>query len=118
MARCADGLLSHLAPNLVISVMIVVTASSLATVFVRTPSFCDRNVEIRSHDELRSRVFAEILTEHREHVFDTFREMGENRKLQGLGLSICQAIVKLLGGRIWLDEEYTDGSRFVFELPK
>ena len=59
-----------------------------------------------------------IPPERRSHVFDTFREMGDNQKLQGLGLSICQAIVKLLGGRIWLDENYTEGSRFIFELPK
>ena len=59
-----------------------------------------------------------IPPERRSHVFDTFREMGENQKLQGLGLSICKAIVKLLGGKIWLDEQYTEGSRFIFELPK
>ena len=59
-----------------------------------------------------------IPAERRPHVFDTFREMGDNQKLQGLGLSICQAIVKLLGGKIWLDENYKEGSRFVFELPK
>jgi signal transduction histidine kinase len=53
-----------------------------------------------------------------EHVFDTFREMGDNQKLQGIGLSICQAIVKLLGGKIWLDVKYVNGSRFIFELPK
>jgi signal transduction histidine kinase len=59
-----------------------------------------------------------IPAERRSHVFDTFREMGDNQKLQGLGLSICRAIVKLLGGKIWLDENYTEGSRFIFELPK
>ena len=59
-----------------------------------------------------------IPAERRPHVFDTFREMGDNQKLQGLGLSICRAIVKLLGGKIWLDENYTEGSRFIFELPK
>jgi len=59
-----------------------------------------------------------ISEENRPHVFDTFREMGENQKLQGLGLSICKAIVKLLGGKIWLDEDYTEGTRFIFELPK
>ena len=56
-----------------------------------------------------------ISPERREHIFETFREMGENQKLQGLGLSICKAIVKLLGGKIWLDENYTEGSRFIFE---
>jgi signal transduction histidine kinase len=59
-----------------------------------------------------------IPPELRPHVFDTFREMGENQKLQGLGLSICKSITTLLGGKIWLDESYTQGSRFVFELPK
>ena len=59
-----------------------------------------------------------ISPERRGHVFETFREMGENQKLQGLGLSICKAVTKLLGGKIWLDEDYHDGSRFIFELPK
>jgi signal transduction histidine kinase len=59
-----------------------------------------------------------IPPERRPHVFDTFREMGENQKLQGLGLSICKSITTLLGGKIWLDESYNQGSKFVFELPK
>jgi signal transduction histidine kinase len=58
-----------------------------------------------------------IPPERREHVFETFRELGDNQKLQGLGLSICQAIVKLLGGKIWLDETYTEGTRFVYDIP-
>ena len=63
-------------------------------------------------------VRGKISPERRPHVFDTFREMGENQKLQGLGLSICQSVTTLLGGKIWLDESYTQGSKFVFELPK
>ena len=59
-----------------------------------------------------------IPLEQREHVFDTFRELGENVKLRGLGLPICKAIVKLLGGKIWLDTEYHEGSRFIFDIPK
>ena len=59
-----------------------------------------------------------IPPEHRAHVFDTFREMGDNQKLQGLGLSICRAVVKLLGGKILLDESHTEGTRFIFEIPR
>jgi signal transduction histidine kinase len=59
-----------------------------------------------------------IPPERREHVFDTFRELGENVKLNGLGMPICKAIVKLLGGKIWLDPDYTEGSRFIFDVPK
>ena len=58
-----------------------------------------------------------ISEERRAHIFDSFREIGDKVKLQGLGLSICKTIVKLLRGRIWLDEEYTEGTRFIFELP-
>ena len=59
-----------------------------------------------------------IPPEQRAHVFDTFREMGDNQKLQGLGLSICKAVIKLLGGKIWLDESHTEGTRFIFEIPR
>ena len=59
-----------------------------------------------------------IPPEQVDHVFDTFREMGNNVKLRGLGLPICKAIVKLLGGKIWLDTEYHEGSRFIFDIPK
>ena len=59
-----------------------------------------------------------IPPEHREHVFDTFLEMGDNQKLQGMGLSICKAAIKLLGGKIWLDESRKEGTRFIFEIPR
>ena len=55
--------------------------------------------------------------ERENHVFDLFTETSYNVKTTGMGLSICQAILKLLDGRIWLDREYTKGARFVFELP-
>ena len=59
-----------------------------------------------------------IAPERRAHVFETFRELGDRKKLQGIGLSICRAVIKLLGGKIWLDDKYTDGSRFIFDIPK
>ena len=59
-----------------------------------------------------------ISPERRDLVFDTFHELGDNMKLNGLGLPICKAIVKLLGGKIWLDTDYHEGTRFIFELPK
>lgn len=34
----------------------------------------------------------------------------------GLGLAISKELVTLMGGKIWLDVDYKEGSRFVFEL--
>ena len=59
-----------------------------------------------------------IPSEIRDTIFETFYEIGDNQKLRGMGLVICQAIVKLLGGKLWLDESYAEGTRFIVELPK
>ena len=58
-----------------------------------------------------------ITHEHIDHIFDTFIEVGDTTQLNGLGLPICKAIVKLLKGKIWLDTDYKDGARFVFDIP-
>jgi K+-sensing histidine kinase KdpD len=33
-------------------------------------------------------------------------------------LNICQSISRLLHGRVWHDEEYSDGIRYIFEIQK
>lgn len=59
-----------------------------------------------------------IPKERQAHIFDMFTpDTQNNAQLNGMGLSICQSIVRLLKGRIWLDADYTEGSRFCFELP-
>lgn len=50
-------------------------------------------------------------------VFRRFEKLDEFKQGTGLGLSICQTIVEKMGGRIYVDPEYTGGARFVFELP-
>jgi signal transduction histidine kinase len=35
----------------------------------------------------------------------------------GIGLAMCRKIIEYFGGRIWLDTERTDGTRFRFTLP-
>jgi signal transduction histidine kinase len=35
----------------------------------------------------------------------------------GLGLSICRKIVKVHGGRLWVEENDRRGTRFAFILP-
>ena len=51
------------------------------------------------------------------HIFERFEKLHEGIQGAGLGLSICQLIVEHLGGRIWIDSEYTQGARFVFTHP-
>ena len=43
--------------------------------------------------------------------------LNENAQGTGLGLSICQLIIEQLGGSIWIDPDYEEGSRFLFTHP-
>lgn len=52
-----------------------------------------------------------------EYVFQRFKQIDSFKQGTGLGLSITRSIIENLGGRIWLDTDYTDGARFVFTHP-
>lgn len=58
-----------------------------------------------------------IPLEKQPHVFERFEKLHEGVQGAGLGLSICQLIVDYIGGKIWIDPEYTKGARFVFTHP-
>ncbi|WP_158630109.1 MHYT domain-containing protein [Cohnella sp. AR92] len=44
-------------------------------------------------------------------------DMNRHYEGTGLGLAICKNLVELQGGEIWLDADWTGGSRFVFRIP-
>lgn len=54
-------------------------------------------------------------------VFDRFNQVDRQniRKQEGtgLGLTICKATVELLGGKIWIDSEYGNGTTVYFTIP-
>ena len=56
-----------------------------------------------------------------EKIFDKFYRLDNevNRKNPGtgLGLPICRALINLHGGKIWVESEMNQGSRFMFTLP-
>ena len=58
-----------------------------------------------------------IPSEKQSSIFERFERVNEKSQGTGLGLAICQLIISRLGGRIWIDPQYTDGSRFVFTHP-
>ena len=53
----------------------------------------------------------------REELFTPFRKFHGATQGLGMGLAICKQIARMLGGHVYLDHEYTGGSRFVFEMP-
>ena len=58
-----------------------------------------------------------IKSEKQKKIFNRFEKLNENAQGTGLGLSICQLIIEQLGGSIWIDPDYEEGSRFLFTHP-
>lgn len=58
-----------------------------------------------------------IAAENRQQIFNRFEKLNEGVQGTGLGLSICQLIIRQTGGEIWVDPDYTGGSRFCFTHP-
>lgn len=58
-----------------------------------------------------------IPIENQKKIFNRFEKLNENAQGTGLGLSICQLIIKQLGGTVWIDPNYSGGTRFMFTHP-
>ncbi|SEQ17629.1 response regulator [Thalassovita taeanensis] len=61
-----------------------------------------------------------IPTEKIDHIFGEFNQVEDERNRQfegtGLGLAISQRLIKLMGGKIWVDSEEGVGSSFGFRV--
>lgn len=52
-----------------------------------------------------------------EKVFERFVKLNQFAQGTGLGLSLCRVFIEKLGGKIWVDTNYTKGARLVFTHP-
>lgn len=58
-----------------------------------------------------------IPEDKRAKVFERFEKLNEYSQGTGLGLSICKLIVEHFNGKIWVDQDYKEGARFIFTIP-
>ena len=50
-------------------------------------------------------------------IFERFEKLNDFVQGSGLGLSICQLIVKYMNGKLWVDSGFPRGARFCFTHP-
>ena len=58
-----------------------------------------------------------IPEEKKDIIFERFAKVDEFSQGTGLGLPICKLISNLMGGKVFIDENYTEGARFTMRHP-
>lgn len=57
-----------------------------------------------------------VSADQAEMIFDEFVQLDEFADGTGIGLTVARSIAQRMGGNLWLDTTYSQGSRFVLEL--
>ncbi|MBD5267807.1 MAG: HAMP domain-containing histidine kinase [Bacteroides sp.] len=58
-----------------------------------------------------------IPRDKQEWVFERFTKINEFKQGAGIGLALCRAVAKAIGGSVKIDSSYTGGCRIVFTFP-
>ena len=58
-----------------------------------------------------------IPSKEREHIFEEFVQLDENKEGTGIGLTVARSLCNRLGGSLILDTLYSKGARFIMSLP-
>ena len=93
---------------------------SIAAKFTRSGSIKLTVAIDKQHQQLELSVSdtgCGIPSDKSDRVFERFEKLNEYSQGTGLGLAISRLIVENLGGKIWVDKDYTEGARFVFTHP-
>lgn len=53
-----------------------------------------------------------------ERIFDEFVQLDDYYDGTGIGLTVARSLAQRMGGNITLDTTYTDGARFIMQLPR
>ena len=59
-----------------------------------------------------------IPNDYRNKVFEIFERLHADVEGTGIGLTIVKRVVELHGGKVWVESNIGEGSKFLFELPK
>jgi len=91
------------------------TSSEKGTVTVRV-YFKEREIRVEVADNGPG-----IHLEEQKKIFEKFKQITDLRNGKptgtGLGLAICRRIIEYHNGRIWVESEPGQGSKFIFSLP-
>jgi signal transduction histidine kinase len=59
-----------------------------------------------------------VTAEEKNRIFEIFAKTKTESDGAGIGLATCKKILKLHGGKIWVESEPGKGSTFYFLIPK
>ena len=59
-----------------------------------------------------------IPPKYQEKIFRIFNRLNKNQEGTGMGLAICQKVVQLHNGSIWLESDGKNGTTFFFDIKK